>query len=280
MQNSIPFHFRLDAASPGWWVYQPTDATHARRLREATVWETDSYLQLLPHFYVIAIRPLTPTTWLCVPYNVADAKQRGWNGEPRRLELVSEAIEPFELISARASGFTHLLYREVAYLNARDNVDAAQGAVFDNMTLSGVPRAWLPAASIILSDMQQQIERERAAAEEAIRVAIAEQRVAEHERLLEQQAALASTTEGRIQWYLNFVGASLVDWRRSGRQLEVTWQYEGYTHTATVSDTMRGVGAGICLSGTAGEHNLSSLVLAIQEARRLHRFDMPRSSYI
>ena len=106
-----------------------------------------------------------------------------------------------------------------------------------------------------------------------------ERRKRELERL-EREAVLRGSLETRVQQHLDFMGADMVQWEEEGEGVRVTWEYEGYRHTSRIARDTSVLSAGICLSGTDREHNLSTLVATIQEARELHRFDMPRESYV
>ena len=99
----------------------------------------------------------------------------------------------------------------------------------------------------------------------------AERRAREEVQRQKQAAQLArwqETLEGRISLALSHTGAELVNWRRNGRRQAVVRYRLGGRRFECVIDTesLQIMDAGICLSGTDEELNLSSLPSAVREA--------------
>jgi hypothetical protein len=99
----------------------------------------------------------------------------------------------------------------------------------------------------------------------------AERRVREEAERAVREAELRrwqETLEGRISLALSHTGAELVSWRRNGEQQAVVRYRLGGRRFECVIDpnSLQIVDAGICLSGTDEELNLSSLPSAVREA--------------
>ena len=76
------------------------------------------------------------------------------------------------------------------------------------------------------------------------------------------------TLEGRISLALSHTGAELINWRRNGqRQAVVRYRLTGRRFECVIdTESLQIMDAGICLSGTDEELNLSSLPSAVREA--------------
>jgi len=86
--------------------------------------------------------------------------------------------------------------------------------------------------------------------------------------------------EARMRWHLSFVGASLSDWSEIREGYEITWMHDGVEFTAQFNDALGLRRAPICLAGTDGQQNLSSVVEVMQRARELQRYDLGEEYYI
>jgi len=98
-----------------------------------------------------------------------------------------------------------------------------------------------------------------------------ERRAREQIERLEQAAELArwqETLEGRIGLALSHTGAALISWRRNGqRQAVVRYRVAARRFECVIdTESLQILDAGICLSGTDEELNLSSLPSAVREA--------------
>ena len=99
----------------------------------------------------------------------------------------------------------------------------------------------------------------------------AERRAREEVERQKQAAELArwqETLEGRISLALSHTGAELINWRRNGqRQAVVRYRVAGRRFECVIdTESLQIMDAGICLSGTDEELNLSSLPSAVREA--------------
>ena len=99
----------------------------------------------------------------------------------------------------------------------------------------------------------------------------AERRAREEAELQKQAAELArwqETLEGRISLALSHTGAELINWRRNGaHQAVVRYRAAGRRFECVIdTNSLQIVDAGICLSGSDEQLNLSSLPSAVREA--------------
>lgn len=90
----------------------------------------------------------------------------------------------------------------------------------------------------------------------------------ERQRRAAELARWQETLEGRISLALSHTGAELVNWRRNGqRQAVVRYRVGGRRFECVIdTESLQIMDAGICLSGTDEELNLSSLPSAVREA--------------
>ena len=90
----------------------------------------------------------------------------------------------------------------------------------------------------------------------------------EREKRAVELARWQETLEGRISLALSHTGAELVNWRRNGqRQAVVRYRVAGRRFECVIdTESLQIMDAGICLSGTDEELNLSSLPSAVREA--------------
>lgn len=255
VQNGIPYWFEVENHNPGWVWVKPTQFK-VKGYNIAQVMEgrpepylIEDYLNQLPHFNVIALYPVSQGSWLCVPHSVGDTKQRGWDGKPKVFTLCQENIEPLDVVRVANLAGT-LIYHEVSKL-ALESI-LAKGMLEGNGTVNMNSDWWV--AFRLVTERVSQI----------------------------RQQAKPMTLEENLKHSLGFVGAELVNYQEivSG-QLEVTYSYQGMTWTLPrVDKSLRIQSAGICLSGTDRQHNLSSIVEVMHEARKLRRYDLDEAYYL
>jgi hypothetical protein len=243
LQDGVPYQFHLGNPEPGWFAMWPTSKNTVTMEREAHPHERVEYLRQLPRFFVIATHYVSSHIVICVPLNPSDAEQRGWpNAEPRPLHLVTGSIESGDVCVARGSD---VLYFET--VDTAHNYAAGRGVRYV-ASMDGPPPGvfgggWRPAAEIV--DAHAEEVREKLARIEAEKAKRSE--------------------EYNIMRHIEFMGARLHDWRKSGDMYTVSWEYRGRTHTVRVSPEMRIMSAGVCLSGRDLEQNLSSIVKVMDD---------------
>ena len=257
--DNIPYRFEIvqdkdmpgDAVSPGWWIMKPTSKRIVEALGPAHPSQYLKYLDALPRFFVIALFPLSKDghTWLCMPYNISDATQRGWpdGGVPLPLHLVRGRIFALDALKAKSLAGA-MIYDDIAYSGSAFDIGAA---LRNRLRLTGAPDVrgaspeFLAAFHIVRDRIEQAKKEERARA-------IREKRM---------------TQEDEIRWKLDFMGAELVDWRQAGDGYVVEWRFGNVVRKVTVRRDGRIASAGICLSGLDSQENLSSIVKVMEDAR-------------
>lgn len=240
LQNGIPYWFELRNPEPGWWYVVPETESDARLGNRAMPYEKLDYLIQLPRFYVITAFRITHHTWLVVPFNPSDAAQRGWKNNYPRQMHLVRHDLDPHQIVEARDMAGCLLYGNIAL---RFDAPLSQHALIQNL----------------VDERNKEIERRRI----------------EQERLAKMQ-----TLEGQMQLRLDFMGARLESWQEIGDGYEVKWSFNGVTHTATIARNLRIEAAGVCMQGTEQRHNLTSIVAVMEEARRLHRYDMDEKLWL
>lgn len=258
VQNSIPYWFLIENHKPGWSWLTPTEVKHkgynlisTRGGVEPYPHQIEDYLNQLPHFNVIALYPVSQGSWLCVPHSVGDTKQRGWDGKPKVFTLCNENIEPLDVVRVANLAGT-LIYHEVSKLTLE--AFAAKDVLNEGIVLN-LGRDW-KVALFLLKERIDQLKK----------------------------AQKKDDLESQIKHHLEFVGSSLQSWTENvdgTLQITFTDPYDGKPYTLPkVDKNLRTQVAGLCLSGTDRQHNLSSIVEVIHEARKLRRFDLDQSYYL
>jgi hypothetical protein len=250
VQNGIPYWFEIICTTPGWYNIHPLGSRGSILSAKVEPYEIEDYLNQLPHFHVIALYPVSQGSWLCVPRSVGDTKQRGWQGQPKVFTLCQDNIEPLDVVRVANLAGT-LIYHEVSKLTLESTPIRE---LLENATKEvKVSDDWWQAVKLVTQRLNQ---------------------ITQHAKKM--------TLQEEIEYRLKFVGAKLVDYQEiTGGQLEVTYSYQGMTWTLPkVDKNLRIQSAGICLSGTDRQHNLSSIVEVMHEARKLRRLDLDRSYYL
>jgi hypothetical protein len=252
LQEGVQFRYTV-VREPGWWVLH-CDQVAVRRVEAPTsMFDVVRFLDALPRFMVIAVHRLRADTWMVVPWNASDAAQRGWaNGEPGAMHLVRDSIRPFDVVVSRRLGRT-ILYDTLdeglgtATLGEafRESFDAGSG---EDDSPGGTPE--MRRAYSLLGDYVYGLK------------------LAEEQR---SEAQRRSLLEGRLRWHLAFMGADLLGYHEAGEGYEVRWRHNGHEYRASLRHDLQVASAGICLDGTDQNHNLSSIVAVMEEARRRGR---------
>lgn len=208
--------------------------------------EIQDYLALLkPSLRLIVIYRLDDDTWLCYPYNRGDAFQKGWNGEPLPVYLVSDTIEPFDTILACGPMTSLVFWRPIGSLEDKPRLVA-------EIWQDGIRMA-SPEAYEARRIARGRIENER----------INDARIERDNKL--------RTFEGRLLYHLGVLEAELVSWKQSGRDIVVEWRDGDHQYSSRIQPNMQVTSAGICLSNRDSDFSIASLVDVMREARRLNR---------
>lgn len=190
---------------------------------------------------------------------VMNGRMIGSDFQTRLFGLPADLDLPkFTPVSARKWFDGHLLYAGSEF---ETEVEPKVREAFEDErsidTLKGVTPAL---AQVFLLECTQ-----RALAREA------QQRARDEAERRQRAAELArwqETLEGRISLALSHTGAQLISWRRNGaRQVAVRYRLGSRRFECVVDmQSLQILDAGICLSGTDEELNLSSLPSAVREA--------------
>jgi hypothetical protein len=169
-----------------------------------------------------------------------------------------EDLPKFALISARKWFDGHILYYGQEF---ESDVELKVREAFEEERTIDNVKGVTPALAhvFVLESTQRELTRE------------AERRAREEVERRQQAAELArwqETLEGRISLALSHTGAELINWRRNGqRQAVVRYRVAGRRFECVIdTESLQIMDAGICLSGTDDELNLSSLPSAVREA--------------
>ncbi len=278
--NGLVYEFKLHQRFVGWGRFRPLNEHEATVLGEAQPWERAGYLELLPLLRVVLLWPDTsgryPGTWLALPYNESDARQRfGLPAEPLPVFLCdpTDGAERFEQVLTRVDGRT-LWFEGVDALAdpthaewlraAADREESTQEALLPGLAASERQALlfWrLRQLELSLS------ESTRLTHEAGLRSRAAQQ------TWLERQAR-QRTLEGRLRHALSKADATLHSYSEvvaadgSVSQLIVEWSQLGQTyHYRSVLDPrLSVVSSGICLSGRDEDFDLTSLVNVMTDA--------------
>jgi len=218
----------------GWGVFRPLDGARVRVEREAEEWERLRYLELLPALRAILVHPLWGRSWLAVPWNRADARQRGLPAEPFPAHLVGGG-QPLDRVVVRFLG-GHAWFEG---LDPRDLEPWRAQALRERLeALADEPGGGSPEERLAYGIL---LERERAA------------RMPPEER--------------RLRAELAHLGGELVAYEPVGEGWRVRWRDGGRTYETLVSRDLTVLSAGICLSGRDEDFDLASIVSVMREAR-------------
>lgn len=251
-QNGMPYTFKRHPNMPdGWHRFRQLDQMGIviDLLEPPTQLEIMAYLDIMPRTAMIALHNLADQTWLCLPFNFGDAKQKGFSTTPVPVYLVGDSIESFDLIYANGEP-------EALIYNRRAGFQIADRSVL----LSEVDGTGIPVFSSHEIRTAFMILRER----------FVSRRLADE---LEAEKRKSRTVEDRIKNNLEYLGAELLSWRESGNDLIVRWRDRGEVYESRVnSDLSVGtVSAGLCLSGQDQKFDIAAMVDVVREAVKLGR---------
>ena len=255
MLDGIPYRFDLRNAEPGWWMLKPTTKSKAKIDSPVeSMMDVMNYLRGLPRFLVITLFRIRESTWLVVPFNEADAEQRGWpNGEPRQLHLCRHRIQPFEVLEARWLGNTLIYHLPSAnYGHSREAAQMRKDLLASNADILSICRD-IPGMKSAWAILQEHIKEQR--------------RQRQQEAIAKRKASI----EEQLRWHLAFMGAELSSWHAAGEGYRVSWAHQGQQYSMDVARSGFIESAGICLRETDCRHNLTSIVAVMAEHRRLER---------
>jgi hypothetical protein len=257
LQDNIPYRFLIPTV-PGWQYFRPQGA-RAVILRPGQPFEYIPYLAALRSIQVMVVFRVSDTSWLVIPNNIGEAAQRGWkHGAPKVMHLVTEALQPFDLVLARVMGGT-LLY--------------------DELLSRGQPAGQRETSQARQMMLEHQEEARRLDAE---RIRLAEEALKrDRKNRAEAEKALRQAQwEARAREALGFMGAQMVDWTAvNGNSFNVTWEFNGRQATTRINRDLIVESAGFCLAGTDRQHTLTDIVRVMEDAVEAGRRDGMAAQY-
>lgn len=257
-ESGAPWTYRLLEPRPGWWLVKPTEKTVARVIsgqysariaREAYPHEYLSFLSRLPRWTLIACFS-TREGVVSIPYNPADAVQRGWkDASPRLVRLVRGNVSPFTVFTAREMAGT-LFYDSGRGLDSNKQAYLTELITGPQNTIPHVD-SWGLSYHILRQRLMEQ-------------------------RRVEQRKTLAGQLEERLE----FAGAKLEGYGLTGDTIDVTYTYNGAKFTVNIAKNMRVYTTPICLNGRQNDFDLSAIVGVMENARKLHRPGIERKDWL
>lgn len=218
----------------GWGVFSPTGPATARLEREATLVQSAAYLRLLPSLRLILIQPQRGRSWLALPANRSEAKQKFGLDGPQRLHLVTRG-QAFEQVLARYDGTSFWF----------DRVDRGADPALPGFAARAL-RAFTPAEGLSRPGLTPEFR-------EAYR------------RLLSPQP-VAHCSEARLRRALEQGGGTLRSYLDQGDYWTTHWStQDGEEHTSAIMKSdLTVLSAGICLDGEDQKFDLTSLVGVVE----------------
>jgi hypothetical protein len=276
--GGLLYEFKVRQRFAGWGRFRPLNEREAEVLSEAQPWERGGYLELLPALRVVLLWPdgaaRTPGTWLALPYNESDVRQRfNWLMEPLPVFLCdpTEGAERFARVIARVDG--HTLWFDgpdvLADPASAEELRTASSADAGPHFVSGSAGSERLA---LLYWQIRQLELSHPPARARSGEPIVRQRQ-EQQRWLDQQAREAAL-EQSLRHALAKADATLHSFSASaapdgtGQQLIIEWSEHGQVrrYRSLIDAHLTVVSSGICLSGRDHEFDLTSLVSVLSDA--------------
>jgi hypothetical protein len=279
--SGLIYEFKLRERFVGWGRFRPRNEREADVVGEALPWERGTYLELFSALRMVLLWPdpsnSAPGTWLALPYNESDARQRfGFALEPLPVFLCDPTggAERFERIIARVDGQT--LWFEGPDMLA-DPIQAEW--LRDTSTQEETSEEMLPglAASqrqALLYWRIRQMELAMPAGpgvpEQILRQNRQEQRLwlSQQTQHLEREKHLRRALARADATLHNFSEVTAPDGSLS--QLIVEWSEHGQRHRyrSAIDPRLTVVSSGICLSGRDRDFDLTSLVSVMTDTDR------------
>ncbi len=232
--SNHPYTFITQIDKPGWYILQPTSSTQAVIIREAEPFEIQKCLQKVPGLKTISVRRLASNSWLVFPYNLSDAKSRGFKQAPQECYLIDRNLEPFMTIRTR-SWAGQLVFDAVDLLPCPTEYRVAlEKQKLEPPVIKGVN----PEFRMVYSILTEEIKKAR-----------------------------EKTVEGRIKNAIEYLGAELIGYSEQGEGYSVEWRDDRQTYRTRIGQNLRLLSAGICLDGLEHEQTLASTVAVMRRSQ-------------
>ncbi len=230
--NEHPYRMKVAVESPGWYILQPVSSAEARPRRAAMPYEILGALAPQPRLMVITVRRLSGQTWLVYPYNVSDARARGFATRPHPCHLVGVALEPFVTFGARLWGDALLFDASRMQPGSPEYKEALARGDHAPPKVAGLPPEYGVAYKIVQAELLR---------------------------------ARQTSITGKIQGAVEYLGAELAGITEQGEGYEVEILDGEHRYSVRVDKSLRLLSAGICLSGRDGEQTLASSVAVMRQ---------------
>lgn len=221
-------------AYTGWGVFRPLSPKTARFVREPSMQERRSYLDLFPILRLIVVGRDENEVWLGIPAAASDTRFKVTGLVPIRL---AQEVQLFETVETRFDGVNCWYDQSDPSANMRNAAvlrDAlAQQTDADKVTSSGLSKNEKEAyVTAFIRDIESKKDR----------------------------------TEEQIKAAIERAGAEYRSYIDRGESYTVEFNVDGESHRSTVKKgTLEVQSAGICLSGYDRNFDLQSLVGVIRE---------------
>jgi hypothetical protein len=252
---------------PGFYVCRVQDARSATIVSPAQPWQVGEYLRLFRALRLVLLERIGDQgTWLALPYNDSDARQRFGIAGPVLIYAV-EGGQPFDRVIAR--------YDSALWFEDLDRrADPVQADALRSALVAGQPTPGLPG----LAPGQQLAYTLRAGAAVVAAAATPTAIPESPTRRLSGPPTQPQTPQRvdrlnqRLQESLNVSGATLEGYERFGDEVLVRWSVGGSSRPPIrLSADGSVVSSGICLSGRDSQFDLTSVVGVIERSPRYAR---------
>ncbi len=222
----------------GWGVFRPTGPATARLEGEATVAQSAAYLRLFPTLRLILVQPQQGRSWLALPANRSEAKQKFRLEGPQTVHLVVRG-QAFEQVLARYDG-SHFWF---------DRLDRGADPALPGFAARAL-RAFTPAEALARPGLTPEFR-------EAYRMLFSPRPT---------PRPVVRCSEARLRQALEQGGGTLRSYVDQGDYWTTHWSTrDGEEHTSAIMKSdLTVLSAGICLDGEDQKFDLTSLVGVVE----------------
>lgn len=234
--NGFIYNFELNKRKKTWGIIQPISSTRCKLIRDAEFFEIEKYLEKLPKFKFILIKEIGDKSWIAIPFNYSDVRQRlhlkGKGNDTFIIHLVGEC-STFDHVIARFDGF-NFWFESIDDNVSYECVNRLRNRILDEK----VDKKGLTKEQRISLDLYIKLDKE-----------------------LEKKR-----TEDKIKNSLGIAKAELKSYVELGDNFKITWTSDDEEYSSLIrKKDLTVVSAGICLSGRDSDFDLTSIVNVIKD---------------
>jgi hypothetical protein len=224
----------------GWGVFRAQSLKTASLESEASLSQVSRYLHLLRSVRLILVQPLRGRSWLALPANRSEARQKSGQSGPVAVHLVTQG-RAFEQVIARSDGSNYWFEKVDRSADPlRPGYAARALRAFtapESLSLPGLTPEFREAYRMVFSPAQSQ-----------------------------SPAAQVRCSESRLRRALEQGGGILRSFVDQGNYWTTHWSTrDGQEHTSAIMKSdLTVLSAGICLSGEDQKFDLQSLVGVVE----------------